>query len=84
MATRKTGKTSRKSELALAGQHLGTAAKEVGTAITHKIEALGDTMKKGMQSAKGKVLQERAQAQRKLSGLVKKAEKQLAGAQAQL
>jgi hypothetical protein len=81
MATRK---TSKKSELALAGEHLGSAAKEVGTAITHKFESLGDAMSKGMKNVKGKMQQRRDQAQRKIGGLVKKAEKQLAGAQAQL
>jgi hypothetical protein len=70
MATRKTIKTPKKSELAQAGAHLGTAAKEVGTAVTHKIEAMGDAMSASMKKAKGKVMAKRDQVQRKIGSLV--------------
>jgi hypothetical protein len=81
MATRK---TTKKSELAQAGEHLSTAAKEVGTALTHKVEALGDAMSAGVTRARRKVEQRRDDAKAKVGKLVKMAEAQVKKAQAQL
>ena len=81
MATRK---STKKSELAQAGEHLSTAAKEVGTAVTHKFEAMGDAVSASVSMAKKNVFKRRDQVQRKIGSLVKMAEKQLAKAQAQL
>ena len=81
MATRR---ITKKSELATAGAHLGAAAKEVGTAVSHKIDALGDAVSASMGRAKKNVMKQGAQVQAKIGGLVKSAEKQLAKAQAQL
>ena len=81
MATRK---TTKKSELAQAGAHLGSAAKEVGVAFSHKIEALGDAVSAGVQKAKKNVLAKRDQVGGQISGLVKAAESQLKKAQAEL
>ena len=81
MATRN---TSKKSELAQAGAHLGSAAKEVGVAVSHKIEALGDAVSAGVKKAKKTVLAKRDQVSGQISGLVKAAESQLKKAQAEL
>ena len=81
MATRK---TTKKSELAIAGEHLGTAAKEVGSAVSHKIDAIGNAVSARVKKAKKDVFSQGGQAKRKISGLVKMVEGQLAKAQAQL
>ena len=81
MATRKTVK---KSELAQAGAHLGDAAQEVGTAVVHKLEALGDAVSTGVKKAKKTVMAQGNKVSGKISGLVKAAEGQLKKAQAEL
>ena len=47
-----TRKTTRKSELQQAGEQLGSAAKAVGTAVSHKFEAMGDAVTAGIAKAK--------------------------------
>ncbi|MCO5124780.1 MAG: hypothetical protein M9915_13675 [Rhizobacter sp.] len=81
MATRK---TTKKSELAQAGAHLSSAAKEVGDAVTQKIEALGDAMSSGMSRARKKVEKQGEDAKREVGRLVKIAEAQVKKARAQL
>lgn len=81
MATRK---ITKQSELAQAGEHLRTAAKEVRSALSHKVEALGDAMSASLSRARGKVVKQSDAAKLKIGKLVKMAEAQVKKAQAQL
>ncbi|MBK8527549.1 MAG: hypothetical protein IPL57_10800 [Rubrivivax sp.] len=76
MATRKTTKKAAKSDLAIAGKHLGNASKEVGNALMNKVDAMGDALSASLSKAKKKVMTRRNDAQRELSKLVKLAELQ--------
>ncbi|MBB5270458.1 hypothetical protein [Quisquiliibacterium transsilvanicum] len=81
MATRK---TTKKSELAQAGDHLSAAAKELGSAVSHKMGALGDAVSSGVSRARKQVRTSQDQVARGISSLVKSAEKKFADAQKQL
>ena len=80
MATKKTAK---KSELAQAGEHLSAAAGEVGAAVTHKIEAMGDAVSAGMAKVKKNVMAQRDEGKRKISSVVRMAEAQFKKAEAE-
>ncbi len=81
MATRK---TKRKSELSQAGDHLGAAARELGTAVSHKMDTLGDAVSAGISRARKEVLTRRDRVGRQIGDLVKMAEARLKEAQVQL
>ena len=81
MATRK---TTQQTELQQAGKQLSNAAKAVGTAVSHKFEAMGDAVSAGVAKAKKQVTAKKNEAKRDWSSLVKAAETKVKQSQAQL
>ncbi len=80
MATRRSAK---KSELAQAGEHLSAAAGEVGAAVTLRIEEMGDAVSTSMAKVKKKVMAQRDEGKRQISGLVRMAEARFKKAEAE-
>ena len=66
MATRK---TTQQTELQQAGKQLSNAAKAVGTAVSHKFEAMGDAVSAGVAKAKKQVTAKKNEAKRDWSSL---------------
>ena len=66
MATRK---TTKKTELQQAGAQLGSAAKAMGTAVSHKFGAMGDAVSASIAKAKKQATAKRDDAKKGLATL---------------
>ena len=71
-----TRKMTKKSELARAGDHLGEASKEIGTALADTFDDMGDAMSARLGKARKKLLTQRVEATRQIAKLVKLAQEQ--------